>query len=141
MAEGEGETSPSLEPWAEGGRSPKECTEALSELRGGRGSGFPGWDWKGCLKEDGGGRRRRIESSPGVSEKGDSAEGDLRNFLRLVKLGGFDKVGDWRAGMGVAGKRSRSGSECSELEERDVEDQEERLADVIKGGRGGAKEA
>jgi len=137
MAEGEGETSPSLKPWAEEGRSPKECTEALSELRGGRGSGFPGWDWKGCLKEDGGGRRRRIESSPG----GYSSEGDLRNFFRLVRLGGLDKVGGWRAGMEVARERSRSGSECSELEERVVEDEEERMAAVIKGGRGGAKEA
>ena len=55
-ADGEAGPSLSLKPWPE----ERESGEALSELRGGRGSGFPGWDWKGCLKEDGGGRRMRI---------------------------------------------------------------------------------
>ena len=41
----------------------------------------------------------------------------------------------------MVGERSRSGSECSELEEKEFEDQEERLADVINGGRGGARKA
>jgi hypothetical protein len=39
------------------------------------------------------------------------------------------------------GERSRSSSECSELEEEVDEDQEERLTDVIKGGRGGTRGA
>ena len=43
--------------------------------------------------------------------------------------------------MGRGGGRSRSEAEVSELAENVLEDQEERSADVKKGGRGGVREA
>jgi hypothetical protein len=46
---------------AEEGRSRwRESMDDLPGERGGRGSGLPGWERKGKLKEDGGGRRMRI---------------------------------------------------------------------------------
>ena len=61
-AYGEGKPSPSLKLWAEEGRSrEEESKDALLWLRGGRGSGLPGWDWKGKLKADGGGRRMAVD--------------------------------------------------------------------------------
>lgn len=69
-AYGEGNTSFSLEPWEEEGRSREmESTDVLVRERGGRGSGLPGWERKGKLKEDGGGRRMKIgwEGSLGTS--------------------------------------------------------------------------
>ena len=49
-------------PCAEEGRSwEKESMDDLSEERGGRGSGLPGCDRKGKLKEEGGGRRMKID--------------------------------------------------------------------------------
>lgn len=78
----------------------------------------------------------RASSLSWMSWEKEVPEVDLRNFLWLE---GLDKVGGWGADMEVVGERSRSGSECSE--ERAVEDQEERLADVMKGGRGGVRQA
>jgi hypothetical protein len=56
--QGEGNGSLSIKQWAEEGV--RESMDDLPEERGGRGSGFPGWDRKGKLKEEGGGRRMRI---------------------------------------------------------------------------------
>ena len=41
----------------------------------------------------------------------------------------------------MVGERSRSDSGFSEVTEKLTEDQEDRLPDVMKGGRGGAREA
>lgn len=69
-AYGEGNGSLSLKLCAEEGRSREtDSMDDLPKERGGRGSGLPGWDKKGKLKEDGGGRRMRVgwEGSLGAS--------------------------------------------------------------------------
>ena len=69
-AYGDCNASPPLKPCSEEGRErEEESMDDLPRERGGRGSGLPGWDWKGKLKEDGGGRRIKIgwEGSLGSS--------------------------------------------------------------------------
>ena len=66
-------------------------------------------------------------------------DGRLRNLPWLV---GLCKGRGWGRDMEAkVGERSRSDSDFSELGESVLEDQGERTADVMKCGRGGAREA
>lgn len=140
-AYGEGNGSVPPKPWAEEGRSRwMESMDDLAEERGGRGSGLPGWERKGKLKEDGGGRRMKIGWLGSLEASWMSwKDGRLRNLLWLA---GLCKGGSWGRDMeGGVGERSRSDSDFSELGENAVGDQGARRADVMKLGRGGAREA
>lgn len=140
-AYGEGNASLPLKPCAEEGRSCKEeSADVLPEERGGRGSGLPGCDWKGKLKEEGGGRRMKIswEWSLGASRMS-WEDGRLRS---LVWLEGLRRGGGCGRDMGmVTGERSRSDSEFSEFVGDVMDVHEERSVEAMKRGRGGAREA